>query len=244
MGVIEGSFRALKQHGLMAHASIGARRPVRVIFEGPCRLGSRDIAVSGPLRIGAYTFFRSGIVRHLHSIGRYCSVGPNVTIGEAEHPIDRLSTSVAFYPTKTKFDFYPPDAPATPKIKWNQRRGVRIGNDVWIGANAIIRTGLTIGDGAIIGAGSVVTRDVEPYAIVGGAPARLIRKRFDDDLIAQMMASRWWEFDARSLADIPMTEPRAALITIAEREEGGLIARRPPAFSNVILHAERFSLTL
>ncbi len=68
-----------------------------------------------------------------------------------------------------------------------------IGNDVWIGQNAVILPGVHIGDGAIIGASSVVGRDVEPYAIVVGNPARLVRKRFDDELIALLLRFRWWD---------------------------------------------------
>ncbi|WP_318011557.1 CatB-related O-acetyltransferase [Mesorhizobium sp. CO1-1-9] len=79
-----------------------------------------------------------------------------------------------------------------------------IGNDVWIGLRAVIMPGITIGDGAIIGAGSIVTKDVAPYAIVAGNPARLLRYRFTDDQIASLLAIRWWDWnDDRLEAERP-----------------------------------------
>jgi virginiamycin A acetyltransferase len=75
-----------------------------------------------------------------------------------------------------------------------------IGNDVWIGYNATIMAGVTIGDGAIIGTNSVVTKDVEPYAIVGGNPAKLIKKRFSDIEIAELMEIRWWDWDIEKIS--------------------------------------------
>ncbi|RUX91838.1 CatB-related O-acetyltransferase [Mesorhizobium sp. M7D.F.Ca.US.004.03.1.1] len=79
-----------------------------------------------------------------------------------------------------------------------------IGNDVWIGRRAIIMPGITIGDGAVVGAGSIVTKDVAPYAIVAGNPAKLIRNRFTDDQIARLLAIRWWEWsDEKIIAEQP-----------------------------------------
>ena len=75
-----------------------------------------------------------------------------------------------------------------------------IGNDVWIGSEAVIMPGITVGDGAVIGTRALVTRDVEPYAIVGGNPAKPIRKRFDDRQIALLLEMRWWEWDDAALA--------------------------------------------
>ena len=77
---------------------------------------------------------------------------------------------------------------------WDNRGDIVIGNDVWIGYEAVILSGVHIGDGAIIGARAVVTRDVEPYTIMGGVPARPIRKRYDEETIQRLLALRWWDF--------------------------------------------------
>lgn len=120
-------------------------------------------------------------------IGQFCSIANQVAIGGGRHPVDWVGTSPVFYEGRDsiarKFSTFP--RPSPPRT--------RIGNDVWIGYRAIIMQGVTIGDGAVVGAGSVVTRDVPPYAIVGGSPARLIRYRFDQPLREALLESRWWD---------------------------------------------------
>ena len=78
---------------------------------------------------------------------------------------------------------------------WDNKGNITLGNDVWVGFEAVILSGVTIGDGAIIGARAVVTKDVEPYTIVGGVPARVIRRRFDDETIEKLLRFRWWDKD-------------------------------------------------
>lgn len=81
------------------------------------------------------------------------------------------------------------------KSSWDNKGDIKIGNDVWIGYEAVILSGVTIGDGAIIGSRAVVTKDVAPYTIVGGIPARVIRKRFDDEKISKLLHLKWWDWD-------------------------------------------------
>ncbi|HAK64112.1 MAG TPA: chloramphenicol acetyltransferase [Alphaproteobacteria bacterium] len=120
------------------------------------------------------------------SIGAFCAIGPEVLIiGQADHPVDRPSG----YPFHSSY-FMPRETPAQPLT----RGPVRIGNDVWIGARAIILSGVTIGDGAVIGAGSVVARDAPPYAIMAGNPAQVARMRFAPDVIARLLILRWWDW--------------------------------------------------
>jgi acetyltransferase-like isoleucine patch superfamily enzyme len=127
-------------------------------------------------------------------IGRFCSISENVTVHLGlNHPTHRVTT----YPFKAFLDDWPEAEPLTGSHFGPQSKGdVVIGNDVWIGYGAMILSGVTIGDGAVIGAGAVVTKDVEPYAIVAGNPARLIRKRFDEQTIARLLEVRWWEWPA------------------------------------------------
>ena len=130
----------------------------------------------GPIQIGYRSYANNTLLRNV-TIGRFCSIGRRCSIGAALHDLDCFSTH-----TIAAGDNFVRD-PATV-----------IGNDVWIGDNAVIVAGVTIGDGAAIGAGAIVTRDVAPYAIMAGVPARLLRMRFNDDQTAALMASRWWRF--------------------------------------------------
>ena len=124
-------------------------------------------------------------------IGKYCSIacGAKFLLHSANHTLRSLST----YPFPI---FY--EAWGTPVSEvssaWDNRGDIVIGNDVWIGYEAVILSGVHIGDGAIIGARAVVTRDVEPYTIMGGVPARPIRKRYDEETIQRLLALRWWDF--------------------------------------------------
>ncbi len=127
-------------------------------------------------------------------VGAFCSIGPDVLFfSKADHPIDLPST----YPFKTLiWDMHKPNQDAVTK------GGITIGNDVWIGARAIIMSGVTIADGAIIAAGAVVTKDVAPYAIMGGSPARELRKRFSDTQIAALLELQWWNWPDEKLASL------------------------------------------
>lgn len=129
-------------------------------------------------------------------IGSFTSIANGVVIGGGEHPINWISTSPVFYAGRdsinTKFSEF--DRP-TPK------RTI-IGNDVWIGTRCIIKQGVKIGHGAIIGAGAVVTKDVEPYSIVAGVPAKHLRYRFSDDVISDLLDSKWWDLNDAKLSDL------------------------------------------
>jgi acetyltransferase-like isoleucine patch superfamily enzyme len=119
------------------------------------------------------------------TIGDYCSIAADVGIFlGGEHHLEWVST----YPFGALWtEHHHPDQPRS-------RGNVTIGNDVWIGRNAVIMSGVTIGDGAVIAASALVVKDVPPFGIVGGNPAKLIRYRFDAETIARLMAIRWWEW--------------------------------------------------
>ena len=117
-------------------------------------------------------------------IGKYCSISWNVSIGGANHQMERLSTIPlhrVFH--EQVFESY----------KSFEDEKLVIGNDVWIASNVCILRGVSIGDGAIIGAGSVVTKDVPPYAIVCGVPAKIIKYRFNDNIIKELLKISWWD---------------------------------------------------
>ena len=130
-------------------------------------------------------------------IGRFCSIacGAKFLFTSANHAMRSLST----YPFPIFFEEWGLDRTRVADA-WDNRGDIVVGNDVWIGYEAIVLSGVTIGDGAIIGARAVVTRDVPPYAIVGGVPARLIRKRFDDKTVETLLRLKWWDWPSEKIA--------------------------------------------
>lgn len=155
-------------------------------FEPPVAVGSADIRAG--VQMGAHSYINSGRIESGVYIGRYCSIGYSVSIGTGHHDMDLLSTSSWF------------KSEAKPSVKRVADGAlVRIKNDVWIGDKAIIMNGVTVGNGAVIGAGAVVTKDVEDYSIVIGTPARHLRYRFPPEIVARLLALRWWELDDKLL---------------------------------------------
>lgn len=137
-------------------------------------------------------------------IGRYCSIGPNVKTVEATHELRFLSTSPVFVSSAKQcgFSFVRHNICDDGNyIDREKKIAVDIGNDVWIGENVLIKGGIRIGDGAVIGMGAVVTKDVRPFTIVGGIPAKEIRKRFDDKLVEKLRDLKWWDCDDEWLVE-------------------------------------------
>lgn len=124
-------------------------------------------------------------------IGKFCSIacGAKFIFTSANHSLKSLST----YPFPIFFEEWDLDV-ANITDAWDNKGDIIIGNDVWIGYEAVILSGVTIGDGAIIGSRAVVTKDVPPYTIVGGAPAKPIRRRFDDKTITKLLKLKWWDW--------------------------------------------------
>ncbi len=130
-------------------------------------------------------------------IGKFCSIacGAKFLFNSANHSLTSLST----YPFSLFFEEWELDKRNIAQ-SWDNKGDIIIGNDVWIGFEAVILAGVTIGDGAIIDARAVVTRDVQPYTIVGGVPARPIRTRFDDNTVARLRKMKWWNWPKEKIA--------------------------------------------
>ncbi|MDO9145881.1 MULTISPECIES: CatB-related O-acetyltransferase [Comamonadaceae] len=143
--------------------------------------------------MGRYSFCGYDCDIYYANIGSFTSIANQVVIGGASHPMDWVGMSPVFYAGRDsinkKFSKYTLDTPLN----------TTIGNDVWIGRSAIIMSGVRIGNGAVIGAGAIVAKDVPPYAIVAGNPAKLIRYRFSSDLVSALEDSKWWLLDEQSL---------------------------------------------
>lgn len=137
--------------------------------------------------LGKYTYVGhdSSIVNT--NIGSFCSIADGVKIGGASHPISWVSSSPVFTEGKNILNKNFSTHAFTPVVK------TEIGSDVWIGNNALIKSGVKIGHGAIIGMGAVVTKSIPDYEIWAGNPAKLIKKRFNDDLIKSLLIIKWWE---------------------------------------------------
>lgn len=139
--------------------------------------------------LGAFTYINSNSFINNTTIGRYSCIGRDVLSGLGGHPIDRRSVHRMFYSNEIKIwkeFFY--------QNNYTEHVPVRIGSDVWIGARVIIMDGVTIGNGAIVAGGSVVTNNVDPFSIVAGSPARKLRSRFSDSVCNELEVQRWWDW--------------------------------------------------
>jgi acetyltransferase-like isoleucine patch superfamily enzyme len=145
--------------------------------------------------MGSYSFIAERSTLSETSIGRFCSIGPQAIIGSGDHPTDWISTSPVFYSRQKQCGIT-----FATKTYFPEKKAITIGNDTWIGARVFIRDGISIGNGAIIGAGAAVINDIPDYALVAGCPAKLIRFRFTHEEINRLVASQWWNMDADILS--------------------------------------------
>lgn len=191
--------------------------PEKIIYP---RSGDKEIVylkevITDPnITVGEYTFYndfvndpvmfeKNNVLYHYpvnHDrlvIGKYCSLacGVRFLFNSANHSMESLST----YPFPVFYEEWGFD-PKNVASAWNNKGDIMIGNDVWIGYEAVIMAGVTIGDGAIIGSRALVTKDVPPYTIVGGIPAKPIRKRFSEQTITSLLELKWWDWSKERIA--------------------------------------------
>ncbi len=152
-----------------------------------CKYGKKNVFSPGALlheytQVGSYNHFGNRVMLMNARVGNYCSIGPEVKIGQMNHDLSCVSTSTwIFGPSHGITQSTGFDVPAV------------LEHDVWLGANVVVKQGVRIGTGAVVGAGSVVTKDIPPYAIADASPAREIRYRLPEAVIAKLLQSQWWE---------------------------------------------------
>ena len=192
--------------------------------EGPCAIeGAVNLKTS--IKVGAFAgvdcdagFCR---IRNL-STGRYCAVARHVDIGLSNHPTTRLDVDSRFcFPKHSEWHKFM-------RKRMNCEAPTRdaaittIGKDVWIGDRAVMMGGGSIGDGTVVAAGAVVTKDVPPYAIIGGVPARVIKYRFDEATVRELPNLRWWRYDAANFSEVACSDIHAATGAIREKIASGI----------------------
>jgi len=147
--------------------------------------------------IDDYTYIASNASLSLVRVGKFCSIGPNLKAGHGIHPLNGVSTSPMFYSPLRQNGIS-----LSYQTKVVEQRPIFIGNDVFIGMNVTILDGITIGDGAVIGAGAVVSKNIPPFAIAVGNPIKVLRYRFSEDKIEDLLKIKWWEWDEKKLHNV------------------------------------------
>lgn len=199
-----------------------------------------------PASLGAFSYSHSAMAAYA-AIGRYCSIGAGLTWMGGEHPAAWATTSpIAYDPTPLRHvQAYFADVGAEYRARVWQKGppwGVEIGNDVWIGDGVMLAPTVKIGHGAVIGARSLVLKDVPAYAIVAGSPARVIRYRFPEPLIERMLALEWWRYRPEILQAAEITDPERFVEELPRLvEERGAEVMTPPCLTWA--HLERAAAT-
>lgn len=178
-------------------------------------------------KIGAFSYV-VGQVRNNLSIGRYCSIAAGLSVFGDSHPTSWLSSSPMSYAPHHQRFFADAGVDTPPALQdWeagNSHVVTRIGHDVWIGGGVLLKPGITIGNGAVIATRSIITKDVPPYAIMGGSPARVLKFRFEQPVIDKLNESAWWDYDL-SRVQLDWRDAEAAADTILALTQRGEIGK-------------------
>lgn len=204
------------------------------VFEAPIQLSNgvyREVE-----KIGAFTYTNGNFdSKRVKQIGRHCMISQDVTLGTYYHFYNLLCANNVFATSQGQFKYPQLNkyTNTTENFDSMMRHGIKhgsiiIGNDVWIGMRAIVMNGVTIGDGAVIGAGAVVTKDVPPYAIVGGVPAKIIKYRFPKTVIEKLLELKWWEYPPEIMSNLDLSDVIGSLAELEIRIKSGRYPKYTP----------------
>jgi phosphonate metabolism protein (transferase hexapeptide repeat family) len=159
-----------------------------------CEVGARTILLD--VEMGDYSYVVNDSQMTYTTIGKFCSIAAMTRINPGNHPMHRAAQAHFTYRASA---YFPGEDDDTEFFEWRKSHRVHIGHDVWIGHGAIVLPGRKVGTGAVIAGGAVVTKDVAPYTIVGGNPARLIKRRFTEEIEERLVRLGWWNWDHEAL---------------------------------------------
>ncbi len=167
-----------------------------------CKLGRYSAigerVILREVTVGDFSYFERHAEAIYTTIGKFCSIAANARVNALEHPIERITSHKVSYRPNEYFRWLGVDAAFKAR---RQAKSVTTGHDVWIGHGAVVMPGVSIGNGAIVGANAVVTRDVGAYEIVAGTPARFLRRRFTPEIALRIEKFAWWDWPVDRLAD-------------------------------------------
>lgn len=215
----------LESYGIITNGDLNLLPASTLDLEVPVNLN--DTAFCFDVKVGACTYISGKCEIHHTDIGRFCSIGQECKIRLGYHKMDWLSTHPFVFDgedvTSGLASFGPYRLMRSNMLSMTREashepiKRVKIGNDVWIGTRAIVMAGVSIGDGAVIGAGAIVTKDVKPFDVVVGAPAKKAKRRFPDDVCERILKLRWWDYDLSTLQKrIDFSQPKEALDLLEE----------------------------
>ena len=185
-----------------------------LLYYSPWEINTRKWKKRGI--IGEHTGLMPGVsIRDKKTrIGKFCAIAQNVVIGTGMHPLNYLTIKSFTYKPMGYWTI-----PEENRVQFINHKPVLIGNDVWIGINAVIMDGVQIGNGAVIGSNAVVTKDVPPFAVVGGVPAKIIKYRFDEKTIQRIQALQWWDFPPEILKKLPWNDLEKSLCILETEKQ-------------------------
>lgn len=184
--------------------------------------------------LGSFSYSNS-VLPLTVSVGRYCSIGGGLQVLGDRHPLEWATTCPSLYaPNSGLVKTLVADTGRQTFFRTYDRthKPVKVGNDVWIGQNVTLAQGITIGNGSVIAGNSMVTKDVPPYCIVGGNPAKIIRKRFSDTIIEALTSLQWWKYSIQDFSDLDITNPSIFCQQLSERIAKKNIAPFTPKILN------------
>jgi phosphonate metabolism protein (transferase hexapeptide repeat family) len=186
-----------------------------------CKLGRYaaigERVVLREVTVGDFSYFERHAEAIYTTIGKFCSIAANTRINALEHPIERITSHKVSYRPNEYFRWLGVDTAFKTR---RQAKAVTIGHDVWIGHGAVVMPGVRIGNGAIVGANAVVTRDVGAYEIVAGVPAKVLRLRFAPDICQRIEALQWWDWPVDRMAAAVPDMQGMTIEAFLERWEG------------------------